>query len=474
MRATLDMRGAGFIDHDGIEKMLEAGRLASRAAVEEILAEAREAKGLNMPQVAVLLQVQDPDILELMFSEAKEVKEKIYGRRLVLFAPLYISNYCINNCRYCGYKKSNATLARRRLTMDELKDEVVALESMGHKRLALECGEDPVNCPIDYVLEAIETIYDTYSGVSGSIRRVNVNIAATGVKEYRMLKEAGIGTYVLFQETYHEPTYRFMHPSGPKSDYLWHLTAMDRAMEAGLDDVGIGVLFGLYDFNFEVMGIIRHAEHLERCFGVGPHTVSVPRLKPAYGMNLEEFPYLVSDDDFKKIVAILRLALPYTGIILSTREAPAFRDQVIELGVSQISAGSCTGVGAYSKTGKDALPFEDSSQFQVEDHRSPDEVVCSLARSGYIPSYCTACYRSGRTGDRFMQLAKSGKIQYVCAPNALLTFKEYLMDYASPGTRHTGEEAIKEHLQEIPSEALRGQVKMYLERIERGERDLFI
>lgn len=474
MRAALDMRGVGFIDHDGIERMLEAGRRASRAVVEEILAEAREAKGLNMSQVAVLLQVQDPDILELMFAEAKAVKEKIYGRRLVLFAPLYISNYCINNCRYCGYKKTNTTLARRRLTMDELKDEVVALEYMGHKRLALECGEDPVNCPIDYVLEAIETIYDTDSGVSGSIRRVNVNIAATGVKEYRMLKEARIGTYVLFQETYHEPTYRFMHPSGPKSDYLWHLTAMDRAMEGGLDDVGIGVLFGLYDFRFEVMGIIQHAEHLERRFGVGPHTVSVPRLKPAYGMNLEEFPYLVSDDDFKKIVAIIRLALPYTGIILSTREAPDFRDKAIAIGVSQISAGSCTGVGAYSKIGKDGLPFQDTCQFQVEDHRSPDEVVGSLARSGYIPSYCTACYRSGRTGDRFMELAKSGKIQYMCAPNALLTFKEYLMDYASPGTRQAGEGAILEHLEEIPGEALREKVKTYLERIERGERDLFI
>ena len=339
---------ATFIDENKINSLLEEARTAPREMAREIITKGAEAKGLSPYEAAVLLHVEDPDTLELMYDTAYRVKEGIYGRRLVLFAPLYISNYCTNNCRYCGYRRDNGELNRRRLTMDEIREEVVALEAMGHKRLAVEAGEHPRECPIDYVLEAIRTIYEV-KDKNGSIRRVNVNIAATTVEEYRLLKEAGIGTYILFQETYHRPTYRAMHPAGPKRDYDWHTTAMDRAMEGGIDDVGIGVLFGLYDYKFEVLGLLFHALHLEERFGVGPHTISVPRLRPALNITLDNFPHLVPDNEFKKLVAVLRLSVPYTGMILSTREAPEFRDELISVGISQISAGSCTGVGGYKK-----------------------------------------------------------------------------------------------------------------------------
>lgn len=490
-RATCD-----FIPHEEIERLLEDATEPDIREVQDIADKAREARGISPREVARLLHVTNEDSLAVLYETAHEVKERIYGKRLVLFAPLYFSNFCVNNCVYCGYRRDN-TFVRRKLTKDEIVEEVKVLESMGHKRLALECGEDPVNCPMDYIEEVIETIYATKLG-NGSIRRVNVNIAATTVENYRRLKAAKIGTYVLFQETYHRPTYEAMHPSGPKADYDWHLGAMDRAMEAGIDDVGIGVLFGLYDYKFEVLGLLYHAIHLDTTFGVGPHTISVPRLRPARGVTLDRFPHLVSDRDFKKLVAILRLAVPYTGMILSTRERPGFRDEVFAVGISQISAGSRTGVGGYRKEGPGGADgtscgastgvasaaadraaattmdeSEDSAQFAVDDHRSPDEIIASLARSGYIPSYCTACYRKGRTGDRFMEFAKTGEIQNLCQPNAILTFKEYLLDYASDETRRAGEEAIRQHLEMIPSPKVRQETMARLARLEHGERDLY-
>jgi 2-iminoacetate synthase len=467
------IKSADFIDEQKINALLEQGKNRENEEVLSIIDKASEAKGLTPEEVAVLLQCEDQEALEAMFKTAREIKEKIYGKRLVLFAPLYISNYCVNNCSYCGYRCSNA-FERRKLTMDEIAQEVEILESLGHKRLALETGEDDKNCPIEYILEAIDKIYRVRKD-NGNIRRINVNIAATTVEDYKKLKEAGIGTYVLFQETYHRETYAYMHPSGPKRDYDWHTLAMDRAMEAGIDDVGLGVLFGLYDYKFEVLGLLLHSLHLEEEFGVGPHTISVPRLRPARGVNLKEFPHLVSDDDFKKLVAIIRLAVPYTGMILSTREKPRFRDEVISLGISQISAGSCTGVGGYKQEQERKERGEECSslQFNIEDHRSPDEIIRSLSESGYIPSYCTACYRTGRTGDRFMELAKTGEIQNVCQPNAILTFKEYLEDYASEETKKVGEAAIKKHLERITNSKIREKTEEWLSRIEKGERDFY-
>ncbi|MCL6580581.1 MAG: [FeFe] hydrogenase H-cluster radical SAM maturase HydG [Firmicutes bacterium] len=466
---------ADFIDHRAIEEWLAAPP-PDRGRLREILAHAREAEGLEPEDVAALLATQDPDVWAEVFAAAREVKETIYGRRLVLFAPLYISNFCVNDCRYCGYRVSNRSLPRRKLTMEEIREEVLVLEAMGHKRLALETGEHPTECPVSYVVEAIRTIYETSSrDGQGEIRRVNVNVAATTVEDYRLLHEAGIGTYVLFQETYHRPTYEAMHPRGPKADYDWRLGAMDRAMAGGIDDVGVGVLFGLYDWRFEVLALLLHAEHLDRVWGVGPHTISVPRLRPAAGVDPADFPWVVSDADFRRIVAVLRLAVPYTGMILSTRERPGFRDEVFGLGISQISAGSCTGVGGYKEeTLRSAGKAPDPGQFAVEDHRSPDEIIRSLAESGYIPSYCTACYRRGRTGERFMELAKTGRIKELCLPNAILTFKEYLLDYASPATRAAGERAIAEHLAEIPSGGVREETVRRLARLEAGERDLYL
>ncbi len=459
-----------FIPDATIMKILSDTKEPDSRDISDIVDKAKEAKGLSPDEVGKLLNVRSDPNLEVLYDAAREVKEKIYGKRIVLFAPLYFSSFCVNNCAYCGYRRDNE-FRRQKLSREEVMEEVRVLEAMGHKRLALECGEDPVNCPIEYVEEVIQAVYDTKLD-RGSIRRVNVNIAATTVQDYKRLKAANIGTYILFQETYHRPTYKLMHPQGPKSSYDWHLGAMDRAMEAGIDDVGIGALLGLYDYRYEVLGLIYHALHLEERFGVGPHTISVPRLRPARGVTLETFPYLMADGDFKKIVAILRLAVPYTGIILSTRERPGFRDEVIKVGVSQISAGSQTGVGAYRHEHRADLEDE-IPQFAVDDNRTPDEIIAGLAKSGYIPSYCTACYRQGRTGDRFMEFAKTGEIQNLCQPNAILTFKEYLLDYASDSTRRTGEEAIKAHLEMIPSEKVRKETEKRLARLEQGERDFY-
>lgn len=477
VKAALKMQEwekADFIREDEINRLLEEAKNTGKAEVAAIIEKARQAQGLTLREVAVLLQTDDEELLSEMFAAAGEVKERIYGKRLVLFAPLYVSDYCVNNCVYCGYRRDNR-FKRRKLTQEELAQEVRLLENMGHKRLALEAGEHPEECPLDYILDCIRTIY-SLKFKNGSIRRINVNIAATTVEDYRRLKEAEIGTYILFQETYHRDTYKVMHPSGPKSDYDWHTTAHDRAMLAGIDDVGFGVLFGLYDYKFEVLALLQHVQHLEERFGVGPHTISVPRLRPATGVSLDNFPYLVRDADFAKIIAILRLAVPYTGLILSTRESPAFRDRLINYGISQISAASSTGVGGYKEEEEERRAAEDDDappQFAVDDHRSVDEVMNSVCASGYLPSFCTACYRQGRTGDRFMSLAKTGEIQNVCQPNAILTFKEYLLDYASPATRELGEKVIAEHLAEIKDEKVRELTKKRLDRIEQGVRDLY-
>ncbi|MDI3480842.1 MAG: 2-iminoacetate synthase [Tepidanaerobacteraceae bacterium] len=471
-KTDLESMKADFIDDKAIGEAMEKGKGASSEAIREILEKAKQAQGLDLLDVASLLYCEDEELLAEMYSIAHELKKKIYGNRIVLFAPLYFSDFCVNNCRYCGYRRDNKT-SRRRLTMDEVREEVRILEDMGHKRLALEAGEDPVNCPIDYTLEVIKTVYDTKLK-NGSIRRVNVNIAATTVENYRKLKDAGIGTYVLFQETYHRPTYKYMHPSGPKSDYDYHTTAMDRAMAGGIDDVGLGVLFGLYDYKYEVLALMQHVRHLDETYGVGPHTISFPRIRPAFGINIENFPYLVPDRVFKKIVAIVRLAVPYTGMILSTRERPDFRDEVIDVGISQISAGSCTGVGGYhEEISRKSEGGEHAPQFLVEDRRTPNEVLLSLCTRGYLPSYCTACYRQGRTGDRFMQLAKTGNIQNCCLPNAILTFKEFLMDYAEPKTRQVGEDVIRKSLEDIENPVIKQKTIERLARIEQGERDLY-
>ncbi len=462
---------ADFINDELIFGMLEKAKAASREEIGRIIEKAELANGLTPEEAAVLLQVDDPELLDRIYRTACRIKEKIYGKRLVFFAPLYISDYCINNCVYCGYRRDNK-FRRRKLTMDEIREEVTVLEDMGHKRLALECGEDPKNCPIDYVIDAIEAVYSVKER-NGSIRRVNVNIAAAAVEDYRRLKEAGIGTYILFQETYHRPTYAKMHPSGPKRDYDWHTCAHDRAMEGGIDDVGFGVLYGLYDFKYEVLATLLHALHLEEVYGVGPHTISVPRMRPANGVSIENFPHLVSDADFKKLIAILRLAVPYTGMILSTRERAGFRDELINVGISQLSAGSCTGVGGYSREKNGDANREETPQFAVDDHRDINEIISSICQSGYIPSFCTACYRSGRTGDRFMSLAKSGQIHNVCQPNAILTFKEFLMDYATPETRTIGDEAIACHLKLVDSPDIRKKAEIRLEHIEQGSRDFY-
>lgn len=452
-----------WINEERIWALLDKGQRQKN--YREILKKASAAKGLSPLEAATLLQTTSEEIWDEIFQTARQVKEEIYGQRIVLFAPLYISDYCVNSCLYCGYHQQNQT-TRRRLSQEEIETEVQLLEDMGHKRLAVECGEDPINAPLEYILESIETIYRARKA-NGNIRRVNINIAATTTCDYQRLKAAEIGTYILFQETYHRPTYERVHPSGPKHDYDWHLTAFDRAMEAGIDDVGAGILFGLYDYRFEVLALLYHAAHLEEVFGVGPHTVSVPRLRSAIGVDLTEFP-LVSDDDFRKIIALIRLALPYTGMILSTREEPALRREALSLGISQISAGSCTGVGGYSmKRSGVSKP-----QFEVADRRPMTQILEELTEDGYIPSFCTACYRQGRTGDRFMSLAKTGEIKKVCAPNAILTFQEYLLDYAPESTRIKGEAAIAAELRRLPPE-IKDEVSARRERIIEGERDLY-
>ena len=454
---------ATFINDGEIRAALEKGAAYSPQAVRDVLAKAQKLEGLELEELAALLWVDEHELVEEIYTVARKIKEAIYGKRLVFFAPLYISDHCVNNCRYCAYKRDNK-YPRRRLTMDELKEEVIAIEAMGHKRIALEAGEDPVNCPIDYIIEAMDTIYQTRSA-NGSIRRINVNIAATTVEDYQKLKAADIGTYVLFQETYHRGTYRAVH-DGPKADYDWHTTAMDRAIQGGIDDVGIGVLYGLYEWRFETVALLAHAKHLDRTYGIGPHTISFPRLRPAAGVSLETFPHLVSDEDFKRIVACLRLAVPYTGMILSTRESPRFREEVIALGISQISAGSRTGVGEYSKL------EHDTPQFEVSDHRNLDEMIRELLPSDYLPSFCTACYRMGRTGETFMSWAKSSHIHEFCQPNAILTFQEYLCDYASPATIEVAVPAIEAALAKVEPK-LQDECKNRLARIKKGERDLY-
>lgn len=462
-----------FIDDAEIlESIDEAKKLSKdKAEVNRILTKASEYKGLTHREVAVLLELDDEETLEEMYRIARKVKEEIYGKRIVIFAPLYLSNYCVNNCKYCGYKCSNK-IGRHQLTQEELREEVRALEAMGHKRLLLEAGEDDEKCPIEYILECIETIYNE-KFENGAIRRVNVDIAATTVENYKKLKDAKIGTYILFQETYHKPTYLKMH-QGPKQNYEWHTEAMDRAMlGGGIDDVGIGPLYGLYDYRYETVALMMHVEHLEAVAGVGPHTISFPRLLPAEGVDYKSFPHLVNDRDFKKIVAIIRLAVPYTGLILSTRESIEFRNELLEIGISQMSAGSSVGVGGYAnRKTVDESGVEEKPQFILADHRKPIDVIKNLVRDGYIPSYCTACYREGRTGDRFMQLAKSGQIKNCCHPNALLTFEEYLSDYADDELKEMGRKMIDREIMNVPNDRQRARAVDFLRRIREGERDL--
>lgn len=455
-----------MIDHNYIYNILEETKAVTNRDIKEILNKAKGEKGLSHKDIAILLQAEDKDDLKEIFEMAGKIKKKIYGNRIVMFAPLYLSDYCVNNCVYCGYKKDNK-FKRRKLNKEEIQEEVKLLEKMGHKRLALEFGEDPVNCDIEYVLDSIKAIYETNTE-NGAIRRVNVNLASTTVENYKRLKDANIGTYILFQETYHRPTYEKMHPGSLKGNYDYHLTAFNRAMEGGIDDVGGGVLFGLYDYRFEVLALMLHNEYLENNYGVGFHTISVPRLKKAEGMELELFPNILSDDEFKKIVAIMRLAVPYTGIILSTRESHEMRKEVIEYGVSQISAGSCTGVGGYKES------EENSSQFEVADNRKPFEVIRELIDDGHLPSYCTACYRMGRTGDRFMQLAKSGQIQNVCGPNALMTITEYALDYGDKELQDKVDKLIDREINTIDREDIKNLVLEKIDRIKKGERDLYL
>ncbi|MCR1950311.1 MULTISPECIES: [FeFe] hydrogenase H-cluster radical SAM maturase HydG [Clostridium] len=457
-----------FIDHEYIERILEEAKGATSKDIKAVLEKAKKRAGLSYEDIAVLLQVEDKEDLKEIYKLAGEIKDSIYGKRVVIFAPLYVSDYCVNNCVYCGYKRSN-DFGRRKLTMEEVAEEVKILEKMGHKRLALELGEDPVNAPIDYVLECLDTIYKTQND-NGEIRRVNVNIAATTVEEYKRLKEAKIGTYILFQETYHKPTYDKMHPKSLKGDYNYHLTAFDRAMEAGIDDVGAGVLFGLADPKFEVIGLMMHNRHLEEKYGVGFHTISMPRLKPASGVTLQEFPNLVDDEMFKKLVAIIRIAVPFTGIIMSTRETAEMRRELLRCGVSQISAGSSTGVGGY----KEREEGTETLQFKTSDDRTPLEVIKSVLDDGYIPSYCTACYRRGRTGERFMKLAKSGEIQNVCEPNAMTTLLEFAIDYGDKEILEKAEAVIKTERERIKRDDIKELLDKNLERLRAGERDLYL
>ncbi|ABG82637.1 [FeFe] hydrogenase H-cluster radical SAM maturase HydG [Clostridium perfringens] len=459
-----------FIKDDEINSLIAKGKelVSDKELVREIIEKSKSAEGLTPEETAVLLNLEDKELIEEMFKAARQVKEKLYGKRLVVFAPLYVSNYCVNNCTYCGYKHCNDELKRKKLNKEQLIEEVKVLESLGHKRIALEAGEDPVNAPLDYILDCIKSIYSIKFD-NGSIRRINVNIAATSVEDYKRLKDAEIGTYILFQETYHKPTYERLHVSGPKHNYNYHTTAMHRAREAGIDDIGMGVLYGLYDYKYETLAMLMHAMDLEETTGVGPHTLSVPRIRPAENVSLENYPYLVDDEDFKKIVAILRLAVPYAGLILSTREEPGLRDEIIALGVSQVSTGSCTGVGGYSESYIDP---EEKPQFEVGDHRSPVEMIESLMEAGYIPSYCTACYREGRTGERFMDIVKSGELYKICEANALITLKEFIDDYGTDRTREIGDKLIKKSIDEIDNESFRKSVEEKINKISNGTRDL--
>ena len=471
------LKAEEFINHQEILDTMawaEANK-NNVALIDEILEKARPkpngngvtCQGLTHREASLLLACEIPEKIEKMYQIAEEIKLAFYGNRIVIFAPLYLSNYCVNGCLYCPYHLKNKTIPRKKLTQEEVRQEVIALQDMGHKRLAIEAGEDPKNNPIEYILECIKTIYSVHHK-NGDIRRVNVNIAATTVENYRKLKEAGIGTYILFQETYHKESYEKLHPTGPKSNYAYHTEAHDRAMQGGIDDVGLGVLFGLELYRYEFAGLLMHAEHLEAVFGVGPHTISVPRVCPADDIDPGAFDNGISDDIFAKIVACIRVAVPYTGMIVSTRESPKVRERVLHLGISQISGGSRTSVGGYVEPEPEE---ESSAQFDLSDRRTLDEVVRWLMEMDYVPSFCTACYREGRTGDRFMSLCKSGQIQNCCLPNALMTLKEYLMDYAAPETRAIGEKVIARQLGNIPKEKVRQIVVERLEKIAQGERD---
>ena len=453
------------------EEILETVRYAEEhkddlKLIDEILKKAKKRKGLDHRDASVLLACSDESRINEIYDLAEQIKKDFYGNRIVLFAPLYLSNYCVNGCLYCPYHIKNKNIPRKKLSQEEVAKEVIALQDMGHKRLAIEAGEDPVNNPIEYILECIDTIY-SIKHKNGAIRRVNVNIAATTVDDYKKLKDAGIGTYILFQETYNKTEYERLHPTGPKHDYAWHTEAMDRAMDGGIDDVGIGVLFGLDNYSYEFAGLLMHAEHLEAVHGVGPHTISVPRVKRADDIDPDDFDNSLSDEMFCKIAACIRIAVPYTGMIISTRETPEVREKIIRLGVSQISGGSRTSVGGYCEEERP----HDTEQFDVSDNRTLDEVVNWLMRSGYIPSFCTACYREGRTGDRFMELCKSGQIQNCCHPNALMTLKEFLLDYASEDTARLGDAVIEREIGNIPSSKVQDIVRERLTRIVEGDRD---
>lgn len=455
-----------FINHEEILETLSYAEANKHNVelIDQIIAKAKERKGLSHREAAVLLDCDIEEKNEEIYALAEQIKKDFYGNRIVMFAPLYLSNYCVNGCTYCPYHLKNKHIARKKLTQEEVRQEVIALQDLGHKRLALEAGEDPVNNPIEYILECIDTIY-SIKHKNGEIRRVNVNIAATTVENYRKLKAAGIGTYILFQETYHKKSYLELHPTGPKHDYDYHTTAMDRAMEAGIDDVGIGVLFGLDKYRYEFAGLLMHAEHLEAAYGVGPHTISVPRLCPADDIDTNDFDNGINDDIFAKLVACIRIAVPYTGMIVSTRESQKSRERVLHLGISQISGGSKTSVGGYAEPEPEE---ENSAQFDLSDTRSLDDIVKWLMEMGYIPSFCTACYREGRTGDRFMSLCKSGQIQNCCQPNALMTLKEYLTDYASPETAAIGNRLIEKEVLNVPNEKAR---KIVLENLRLIEQD---
>ena len=462
------MNAEEFIDHQEILDTLEYAEQNKNnlEVIDAILEKAKLRKGLTHREASVLLACDIPEKIQELYALAEQIKKDFYGNRIVIFAPLYLSNYCVNGCLYCPYHLKNKHIPRKKLTQGEVRQEVIALQDMGHKRLAIEAGEDPVNNPIEYILECIHTIY-SIKHKNGAIRRVNVNIAATTVENYRKLKEAGIGTYILFQETYHKESYEHLHPTGPKHNYCYHTEAMDRAMEGGIDDVGLGVLFGLELYKYEFAGLLMHAEHLEAVHGVGPHTISVPRVKHADDIDPDQFDNGIDDDTFAKICACIRVAVPYTGMIISTRENQKVREKVLHLGVSQISGGSRTSVGGYTEP---EAPH-DTEQFDVSDNRTLDEVVRWLMEMGYIPSFCTACYREGRTGDRFMSLCKSGQIQNCCHPNALMTLKEYLMDYAAPETKAIGEKLIQAELENIPKEKVKEICKDHLEKIQQGIRD---
>lgn len=457
-----------FISH---EEILETLAYADEnknnlALIDKIIDKAKLRKGLTHREASVLLACSDPEKNEEIYRLAEQIKKDFYGNRIVMFAPLYLSNYCVNGCTYCPYHAKNKHIPRKQLSQDDIRREVIALQDMGHKRLALEAGEDPVRNTMDYYLESIKTIY-SIKHKNGAIRRVNINIAATTVDNYRLLKEAGIGTYILFQETYHKESYLKLHPTGPKHDYNYHTEAMDRAMEGGIDDVGLGVLFGLDKYRYEFAGLLMHAEHLEAAFGVGPHTISVPRLRSADDIDPDQFDNGIDDDTFAKIVACIRIAVPYTGMIISTRENQKTRERVLHLGISQISGGSKTSVGGYSEPEPDDAKSE---QFDVSDTRTLDEIVHWLMEMDYIPSFCTACYREGRTGDRFMSLCKSGQIQNCCHPNALMTLKEYLTDYASPETKAIGDKLIAKEVFNIPNEKVKSVVLDNLRLIEENNR----